>query len=223
VDIIVPVRNEEATIDELYERVARLGLGDRLLFVDNESTDRTVDRIRAHPAVRLIEHTSNEGYGGSILDGIAQSDAEHVIILDADLEYPPEAITVILAALEHHPAVHASRFLGTEPPAMPVVRRVGNRMMSWLFNVLFGQRTTDLCTGMKGLRRSMLPLSRLRRRGFEHAIELAVVVARSGHQIHDVPVVYRPRFRGRSKMRHLPVALKLVSYLFLYRMREPDR
>lgn len=220
VDIIVPVHNEEGCIDELCERVARLGLADRLLFVDNNSTDRTVDRIRGHPEARLIRHTRDEGYGASIRDGIASSDAEHIIILDADLEYPPEAIPIIVDALERHPAVHASRFLGAQP-AMSVSRRLGNRMMSALYNLLFRQRTTDLCTGMKGLRRSMLPLSMLRRTGFEHAVELAALVARSGHRIHDVPIAYRPRTRGRSKMRHVPEAVKLASYLFLYWLRPP--
>jgi glycosyltransferase involved in cell wall biosynthesis len=221
VDIIVPVRNEEASIDELCARVARLGLADRLLFVDNGSTDRTVDRVRGHPEVRLIRHARDEGYGASIRDGIAGSDAEHIVVLDADLEYPPETIPTILAALERHAVVYGSRFLGPDPPAMPLARRLGNRIVSTLFNVLFGQRTTDLYTGMKGLRRSLLPLSSLRRSGFEHGVELAALVARSGHRIHEVPVAYRPRIRGRSKMRHLPEAVKLVSYLLLYRLRRP--
>jgi len=223
VDIVVPVRNEEATIDELCDRVARLGLGDRLVFVDNGSTDRTIERIRGHPHARLIEHASDEGYGASIRDGIAGSDAEYIVILDADLEYPPETIPTILEALARYPVVYASRFLGSEPPAMPLARRIGNRIVSMLYNLLFHQRTTDLYTGMKGLRRSMLPLARLRRNGFEHGVELAALIARSGHRIQEVPVAYRPRVRGRSKMRHLPEALKLVSYLLLYRVREPDR
>ena len=222
VDIIVPVHNEEASIDELCERVGRLGLGNRLLFVDNDSTDRTVERIGRHPEARLIRHETDEGYGASIRDGIAASDAEHIIILDADLEYPPETIPTIIEALKHHPVVYASRFLGPEPAAMPLARRLGNGLVSLLFNVLFRQRTTDLYTGMKGLRRGMLPLASLRQSGFVHGVELAALIARSGHRIHEVPVPYRPRRRGRSKMRHLPEAVKLVSYLLLYRVRPPQ-
>src|SRR5262249_1612571 len=96
-DIVVPVLNEEAGIDEFHDRVARLGYADALLFVDNASTDGTVSRIERRGS-RLIRHARNEGYGASIRDGIAASDGELVVIADADLEYPPEAIPVIVHA-----------------------------------------------------------------------------------------------------------------------------
>ena len=220
VDIVVPVYNEQASIDEFYERVARLGLAHRLLFVDNASTDGTVAAIERHPDVRLVRHRSNEGYGASIRDGIAASESEYVVVIDADLEYPPEMIPVILEALEAHPVVFGSRFLGARPPAMSLLRRLGNRWASGLFNVLFGQRTTDLYTGMKGLRRSRLPLSDLHCAGFEHCVELAALVTRAGHRIHEIPVDYHPRRKGRSKMRHVPEGLKLTSHLLACWLRQ---
>jgi glycosyltransferase involved in cell wall biosynthesis len=217
-DILVPVYNEEASIDEFWERVARLGLGDALLFVDNASTDGTVARIERHGA-RLIRHARNEGYGASIRDGIAASDGELVVIVDADLEYPPEAIPAIVRALETHPVVYASRFLGTRPPDMPLVRRLGNRAATAFFDVLYRQHTTDLQTGMKGLRRAALPLGELRRAGFEHTVELGALITRAGHRIHDLPIEYSPRRLGRSKMRHLPEAAKLLAYVLRYWLR----
>jgi glycosyltransferase involved in cell wall biosynthesis len=217
-DIVVPVLNEEAAIDEFYDRVARLGYADALLFVDNASTDGTVSRIERRGA-RLIRHTRNEGYGASIRDGIAASDGELLVIADADLEYPPEAIPDIVQALREHPVVYGSRFLGPRLPEMPLVRRLGNRMASRLFDVLYGQHTTDVYTGMKGLRRDALPLARLRRSGFEHAAELGVLITLAGHRIHDVPVEYRPRTAGRSKMRHVPETAKLLAYLLRYWLR----
>ena len=217
-DIVVPVLNEEAAIDEFHDRVARLGYADALLFVDNASTDGTVSRIERRGS-RLIRHARNEGYGASIRDGIAASDGELVVIADADLEYPPEAIPVIVHALREHPIVYGSRFLGPRPPAMPLVRRLGNRMASALFDVLYRQHTTDVYTGMKGLRRAALPLGTLRQPGFEHAAELAVLITLAGHRIHDVPVEYRPRTAGRSKMRHVPETAKLLAYLLRYWIR----
>ena len=210
-DIIVPVFNEDESVDELHDRMQRLGLADALLFVDNGSTDDTVARIVRHGS-RLLRHTRNEGYGASIRHGIAASDGERIVIIDADLEYPPEAVPNVVAALDCHPVVYASRFLGA-PPEMPAFRRAGNYVVSRLFNLLYHQHTTDLYTGMKGLRRSALPLGDLRRDGFEHAVELSVLIALAGQRIHDVPVEYRPRQRGRSKMRHLPETAKLLAYL----------
>ena len=216
VDIIVPVCNEEACIDEFYARVDRLGYVQSLIFVDNASVDDTVARLQRYPSVRIIRHLRNEGYGGSIRHGIASSDAERIIIIDADLEYPPEAIPQLLAALEEHAVVYASRFLGPEPPDMPLLRRVGNRLITGVYNLLFHQHTTDLYTGLKGLRRSALPLAKLRRNGFEHVIELGAMIAHSGERILDVPVRYVPRSRGTSKMRHVRETAKFLGYTLAF-------
>lgn len=219
VDIVVPVLNEVENIDEFVARIDRLGLAERLIVVDNHSTDGTLDRLARHPMVRVIRHATNEGYGASLRDGMAAGDGELIVIIDADLEYPPEAVPALLAALERDPVVYCSRFLGAGAPAMPLVRRFGNALCSWLFNLLFQQTTTDLYTGMKGLRRAAVPLQRLRRSGFEHAAEMAALIALSGHTIREIAVEYTPRQRGASKMRHVPETLKLIGTLLAYRFR----
>src|SRR5438093_9856478 len=91
-DIVVPIRNEVDSIDEFHARVERLGLADALIFVDNASTDGTLERLAVCPRVRVIRHATDEGWGASMRDGIAASDGELIVIIDADLEYPPEAI-----------------------------------------------------------------------------------------------------------------------------------
>ncbi len=218
-DIVVPVLNEEATVDEFIARVDRLGLSGSLVFVDNASTDGTVGRLARHPEVRIVRHDVNEGWGKSIRDGIAASDGDLIVVIDADLEYPPEAIPEILDALRTHPAVYGSRFLGSTAPPMPLVRRIGNRLVSGTYNALFDQRTTDLYTGIKGLRRSVVPLPALTQNGFEHAVELGAVLAVSGVRIHEVPVAYAPRTRGTSKMRHVPETLRFVFLVVGYWFR----
>jgi glycosyltransferase involved in cell wall biosynthesis len=218
-DIVVPVLDEEASIGEFVERVRALGLADALVFVDNASTDGTIAFLERLPEVRLVRHATNEGYGASIRDGIASSNGERIVIIDADLEYPPEAIPAIVAALDEHAAVYGSRFLDGPPPEMPLLRRIGNRVVTGFFNVLFAQRTTDLYTGMKGLRRHAIDLDDLERTGFEHVVELAARIAASGARIHDVAVRYTPRTRGVSKMRHVPETLKCVALTLVYRMR----
>ena len=218
-DIVVPVHNEEACIDEFLARMDRLRYLDALIIVDNASTDGTVARLAPHAGVRVIRHATNEGYGASIRHGIASSDGELVIVIDADLEYPPEAIPALVDALGKHPVVYASRFIGPRPPAMTPVRRLGNRLVTGIFNLLFRQHATDLYTGMKGLRRDALPLDTLRRDGFEHGVELGVMISLAGHQIFDVPVDYTPRSRGASKMRHVPETVKLLGHMAAYWFR----
>lgn len=219
IDIVVPVLNEEESIDEFWDRVARLGYADALIFVDNASCDGTVARIESHPGARLIRHARNQGYGASLRDGIAGGEAPLVAIIDADLEYPPEALPALIETLRQHPVVYCSRFLGSHPPEMPLLRRLGNRLMTGLYNALFGQNATDLYTGMKGFQRGAVPLHLLRKDGFEHGAELAALIALSGRRIHEIAVDYRPRRQGASKMRHAPEALKLAFYVLWYWLR----
>jgi len=218
VDIVVPILNEVESLDTFITRLDRLGLRAALLFVDNGSTDGTLEALARHGA-RVLRHDRNLGYGASVRDGINAGRGDKIVIIDADLEYPPEAIPRLLDALDREPVVYCSRFLGAAPPPMPTFRLFGNRLLSGIANVLYGQRTTDLYTGMKGLRRRDLPLAALRRGGFEHGAEIAALIAFSGHRIAEIGVDYTPRQRGHSKMRHIPETAKLVAYLFAYWLR----
>jgi glycosyltransferase involved in cell wall biosynthesis len=219
VDIVVPVCNEVDSVAELYARVERLGLADALIFVDNGSTDGTAERLAALPRARVIRHATNQGWGASVCDGIAASDGACIVLIDGDLEYAPEAIPTLLEALQRAPVVYGSRFRGLRPPAMPLARRLGNRALSGVYNRLFRQHVTDFATGLKGLRRDAVPLARLRQRGWQHGAEIAALVALSGHRIEEIAVEYTPRQRGRSKLRPVREALKVIGYLLAYRLR----
>jgi glycosyltransferase involved in cell wall biosynthesis len=218
IDVIVPVLNEEDMVRTFYERISRVPLPLHFIFVDNASTDRTREIVRTFPDSTLIEHEKNEGYGGSIIDGIAHSTAEAFVIIDADCEYPPEAIPDLVAALERSPVVYASRFLETTGLNMPFLRKVGNRTITALFNALFGQSLTDLYTGCKALRRSAVEGLILERKGFEHVLELAARISLRGVSISEVPVVYELRRVGTSKMSHLAETLKFLYLLLRYRL-----
>jgi glycosyltransferase involved in cell wall biosynthesis len=213
VDIVVPVHNEEMYIDEFIARVDALGLREALIFVDNASTDGTVPCIERHTGVRLVRHDRNAGYGASIRDGIAGSLAAVIVIIDADLEYPPEAIPQLLTAIDNHAVVYGSRFRGDLRPDMPWARRFGNTVISKVFNVLFRQATTDLYTGMKALRREVAQSLALSRNGFEHVAEMGVQLAQAGHHIYEIPVSYAPRTRGVSKMRHMRETSKYTWFI----------
>lgn len=218
IDVIIPILNEEEMVGVFFDRISALPLPLHFIFVDNASTDRTKEIVRAFPRSTLIEHEKNEGYGGSILDGIARSDADALVIIDADAEYPPEVIPALITALEENEVVYTSRFLGTTGIDMPLFRRIGNRAITGSFNALFGQDLTDLYTGCKALRRSALEGISLERKGFEHVLELGVKLARRGIRIAEVPIRYEPRSTGSSKMRHLSETLKFIYLLLRYRL-----
>jgi glycosyltransferase involved in cell wall biosynthesis len=216
IDVIVPVYNEESILPEFHRRITALQLPLNLIYIDNCSTDRSIDIITSFPGIKLIRHDRNEGYGGSILDGIAQSDNEKIIIIDADCEYPPEALPEIIAKLEHADVVYTSRFLEGRNRFMPFTKRLGNQLLTNFFNLLFGQSLTDLYTGCKGFNRSALAGITLQRKGFEHVLELAVKLAKKKIAIKEVAIDFSPRSTGEAKMKHLSETLKYLYLIIFY-------
>lgn len=223
-DVIVPVFNERANLPAFRARLEALPCYEQLqlIVVDNGSTDGSVDYLAQWPGITLIRHTHNEGYGASLRDGLAAARHDQVIIIDADGEYPPEAIPALLNALQQHAVVYASRLLhkpSARAAGMPAFKWWGNRCISGLFNQLFGQRTTDLYTGCKALRRDCLAGLVLERNGFEQVLELAVQLSLRGIRIAEIPVDFQPRAAGESKMSHLTETLKYLFWLLRYRLR----
>ncbi|MGC9972666.1 MAG: glycosyltransferase family 2 protein [Bryobacteraceae bacterium] len=217
VDIVVPILNEAGCVDELVDRLTLACPRASLIFVDNGSTDGTLDRLRAR-GVETIRHDRNEGYGKSLRDGIAHGKGFAVVTIDADLEYPPESIPALLDALQISPVVYGSRFCGGRRPAMGAVRRFGNRFLTGIFNIVCRQRLTDLYTGIKAFRRNQVDGYRFQESGFTFVVEFAAHVSRSC-RIAEVPVEYQARFQGRSKMRHVVEALRGIAAVVRYGIR----
>jgi glycosyltransferase involved in cell wall biosynthesis len=221
VDVIIPVFNEETTVRPLVERLRRACPDASIVFVDNASTDRTLEILDSLAGVRVVRHDRNLGYGRSLRDGIEASGGDVVLMIDADLEYHPEDVPAIVAALAAAPAVYGSRLLeGAEGlRTMPWTRRTGNRVVTLLFNLLFGQRLTDLYTGIRGVRRDALDWSSLGCDGFELVLEIAARLARGGATIAEVPVRYTPRTAGVSKMNHVRELLRFAIRLLRLRLQ----
>ncbi len=227
VDVIVPVHNEEEGLEAFHARIRQVPAPLHLIFINNASTDRTLEILRTFPDITIIDHEVNEGYGGSIRDGLARATADAVVIIDADCEYPPEVIPELVARLADDDVVYASRFLDPRRLEMSFIRRFGNRTITLLFNVLFGHRLTDLYTGCKAMRRTAIDGLALERTGFEHVLELAVRLSRRGCRFAEVPIAYAPRQTGTAKMRHMSETLKFCYLLLRYRLTagrtEPTR
>ena len=223
VDIIVPVYNEEEGLESFYARIRSIGVTANLVFIDNASTDRTVEILKSFDDVKLILHDKNEGYGGSINDGIRSTDGEIILIIDADCEYPPEAIPDMLRKFETQEVVYASRFLDHQNENMPLLKRKGNQIISGLFNLLFRQRVTDLYTGCKAFRRATLSGFAMERSGFESVLEMAVHFSRSGYKISEVPVKFVSRQTGVSQMKHVSEVFKYLYFLLRYYVKGKKR
>jgi dolichol-phosphate mannosyltransferase len=222
-DVVVPVFNELKALPLFLNRIEALPLTLNLIFIDNGSTDGTVEFLRARPGITFISHGKNLGYGRSLIDGLFCSTSEKVIIIDADCEYPPEAIPLLLKSLASASVVYGSRFLSGGAVDMSPSRKWGNKILTILFNLLYHQSLTDLYTGMKALRREAFQNLTFTKSGFEHVVELAAGLALGGHRIVEIPIAYTPRQTGRSQMRHLKEGLKALKVMISHRVHNHGR
>jgi glycosyltransferase involved in cell wall biosynthesis len=222
-DIIVPVRNEQDNLPILWARLTAMSdfPAWNIIFIDNASTDNSVAFIETIPDATLIRHDRDRGYGASLRNGMAAAKTGKLVIIDADCEYPPESIPMLLEQLDSYPVVYASRLFGkstARQAGMPMIKWLGNRLISSAYNRLFAQQTTDLYTGCKAMRRECLKNTRLQRNGFEHVLELAVQLAALGYAIKEIPIDFKPRSAGQSKMSHASEITKFFLLLLRYKL-----
>jgi len=206
VSIIVPTLNEAANIDPLITRIEAACLGAALdyeiLVVDDGSTDDTRDRVRCllpdHP-LRLIEREPDHGLAGAVLDAAAQAAAEVVLVIDADLSHPPEAIPALAAPILSGLADMAigSRYVtGGSTPGWSRLRRLVSR-----FATLFSWPLTEVQDPLSGFfavrRRRLLALDKTVS-GFKIGLEL---LAQAGESLRvvEIPIAFHDRVEGRSK------------------------
>ena len=220
VSVIIPVFNEEATILELVHRVQATDLDKDIIVVDDGSTDATPSLLAGLQGVTLLRHPRNLGKGAAIRTALESARGEIVLIQDADLEYDPGDYRRLLDPIERGEAdiVYGSRILGRTRRGY-LRYYLGGRLLSWLTNRLYGTRLTDVPTGYKVFRSSVLRAVRIETDGFGFCAEITAKLARRGHSIREVPIAYRPRnFRDGKKITWRS-GLSFLSTLCLYRLR----
>ncbi len=201
--MLIPVYNEERTIAEVIDRVDAVDLRKEIIVVDDGSSDRTSEILRSKRSSLKQIHDSriNLGKGLAVRIGLTYAEGDIVIIQDADLELDPNEYLRLLAPIERGETnvVYGSRFLRPSGTSVPLRSRLGNRLLTWLTNVLYGTRLTDMTTAYKVMRRSVIERLRLESHGFDFEPEITAKVARLGERILEVPISYRPRTADEGK------------------------
>jgi len=208
--ILIPVYNEEFTIDDLLDQVLAAplppGLKREIIVVDDCSRDGTRERLRARaaacPDMRLILHAENQGKGAAIRAAIAQSTGDYCLIQDADLEYDPREYPRLLAPLRAGDAdvVYGSRFLRGEcVRVLYFWHSVGNRLLTLLSNMFTNLNLTDMETCYKVARGDLLRSIPIRCNRFGLEPELTAKFAKRGCRIYEVPISYRGRTYQEGK------------------------
>ena len=225
--IIVPVYNEVRTVAEVLRRVRGAGVRDgelEILVVDDGSTDGTGDVLRAEssPGTRVLRHRANRGKGAAIRTALGAATGDAVIIQDADLEYDPSDYSKLVDPIRRGeaPAVYGSRILGGNSYSY-LRYYYGGRLLTLLFNLLYGTRLTDLSTCYKAFRRDVIASVPLRCEGFEFCPEVTARLVRRGVKIVEVPIAYRPRTIDEGKKIRWRDGLRAIQVMLAIRAERP--
>jgi len=223
--ILMPVYNEEATVEQAIRRVFDAELpveGVELVVVDDGSSDRT-GAILAETAwpgdVRVLSHAANAGKGSAIRTAAANARGEYSVILDADLEYDPADIARLLEPLMdgRAEAVFGTREFESHT-SYGAWYVLGNKTVTMAANLLYNSWISDLMTCLKAMRTERLASLRLREQGFAIEPEITARLLRSGVRIHEVPITYTARTRVEGKKLHAVDALRVLATLMRCRL-----
>lgn len=196
--VIIPCRNEAASIAKVVGDFRRVLPTATVIVVDNASTDDTAERAREAGATVLRE--SRPGKGFAVVRGFrAARDADYLVLVDGDDTYPAESVTALLDGLR----AGADMTIGTrlhsyDSDAYRPGHTLGNRLFIWLVRVLFGVRTTDLFSGYRAFTQRFIMLSPLIAQGFELEAELSMQALAGRFAVSEIPVHYRARGEGST-------------------------
>ena len=196
--MVLPALNEEEAIgkviDEIpVEELESKGYQTEIIVVNNGSTDKTAEIAAAQGAIVIDE--PNRGKGRAIRTGFGAVSGDFVFMLDSDFTYPAGYITQMVELLEGgYDVVIGSRLNGSvEQGAIKRFNLIGNHLLAFLANMLYGTRVSDLCTGFWGFKVDVLRSLNLDAVGFELEANMLIEVAKHKYRVGEVPIQYRRR------------------------------
>jgi glycosyltransferase involved in cell wall biosynthesis len=229
--IIIPVYNEEKTINRILEKIKAVDLSNlnvkrEIIVVDDGSTDNTVANIeKAEKKYHniLIKHQRNHGKGRAVRTGLRAATGDIIIIQDADLEYDPSDYAKLIDPLlkGKSKVVYGSRFL--RAPVFSSKRwffplhYIGNILLSSITSLLYFKKITDMETGYKVFTRDSLAGLELKSDRFGIEPEITSKILKKRYKILEIPISYYPRNKKQGKKIGIIDGVEAIWCLIKYR------
>ena len=198
VSAVLPCMNEAPTIGVCVEKInsvfASKNIFGEIIVVDNASEDSSIE-IAVKAGAKVL-NCPIIGYGGACLEGIQNSSGKIIVVCDSDNTYDLNETPKLLDELaKGNDIIVGSRFLGKmEKGAMkPLHRYIGNPLLTFIFNILFGTNYTDSHSGFRVIKRGALKKLNLRDKKFNLTLEMLIEAKRKGLKVKEIPINYYAR------------------------------
>lgn len=224
--VIIPCYNEERTLRRCVERVLDIAdenLSIEIIIVDDASSDRSLliarELEREHEGIMILVHAKNQGKGAALRTGFQHATGDFVVVQDADLEYNPRDLRILLALLVEGEAdvVLGSRFLsGSAHRVLYFWHYVGNRFLTLLSNMFTDLNLTDMETCYKMFRREVIQSIDLKEDRFGFEPEVVAKVAHMRLKIFEVGISYFGRTYAEGKKIGMKDGFRALYCIFRY-------
>lgn len=223
--VVIPVYNEEETIEQIVRAVQAVALEKEIILVDDCSTDGTRPVLRElgqEPGIRALYHEFNQGKGAALRTGFAAATGDLVIIQDADMEYDPQEYAKLIKPITDGKAdvVFGSRFAGGESHRVLYFwHSLGNRFLTLLSNAFTNLNLTDMETCYKVFRREIIQSIRVEEERFGFEPEITAKVARMRCRIFEVGISYSGRTYEEGKKIGWKDGVRAIWCILKYNLR----
>ena len=229
VSVLIPVYNEEHTVSTVVEKV--LALGDpvkEVVVVDDGSTDGTARVMESvanqNPSVRFFKLEKNQGKTAAIRHALSRATGQVIIIQDADLEYDPAEIPVVVAPIidGHADVVYGSRFLvRSATRVLYFYHYLANQALTFMSNLFTNRNMTDVETGYKVFLAEVIVPLELTSSGFGMEIEITAMVCKTKARTYEVPISYYGRSYEEGKKIGFKDGVMAGLYIVYYNLIKP--
>lgn len=204
--VIIPCFNESKTILNVIEKIykQKLNVGIEVIVIDDGSTDGSSEIIKniRKPNFSYKLLSKNSGKGHAVKQGIKLAIGEYILIQDADLEYDPKDYKILLNPIFEFNAdvVYGSRFKGGSSIRLVYfVNALANKFLTFFFNCFSNLNFTDIETGYKLIKRSLLKDINIKEKGFGIEIEITAKLTKLTNKFYEVGISYNGRTYDEGK------------------------
>jgi glycosyltransferase involved in cell wall biosynthesis len=231
--VLIPVYNEERTLEEVVRRVRSIDLPKEIILVDDGSKDRSRELLtqlqqqseRAPDPlneIRVFLQPNNQGKGAAIKVALDHAHGDVIIIQDADLEYDPHDSPALLEPIERGLAdvVYGTRFAGGGAHRVLFFwHSLGNRMLTLISNMLTNLNLSDMEVGYKMFRAEVLRSIKLESKRFGFEPEVTLKLAKKGYRFYEVPISYHGRTYQEGKKITWKDGVSALYYMLRFRLK----